>query len=370
VLRVDDGLVRDDLSCILGGEKRRKNPHLQWGDSPIALRFHLHGTVLVAINVPYYDGPVASYESTARLIVARRDRAGEAIRFVSWIARKERQPRIFVQDGPPRRIAPCSWDDLVLDQNVLSLVRDDFESFFKRKTWFQKNKLPFRRGYLFHGPPGNGKTSVIRAMMSSRSLSAHTLRFFDPHKDDSDLDRLFEDAVKDCPAMILLEDIDRAFPRVGDSKSNLSLQQLLNCLDGIGTGPGVVVVGTANDPTLLDSAILRRPGRFDRVVYFANPDKELRFKYLLRFNAKVDAKALQLAVIESEGFSFAQLRESAILAAHSALRRKEDVTADDFLRGVRALRKSNVEASEGSRAAGFGSTRSPGTERHRYPLEP
>ena len=253
---------------------------MEWGDCPIALKFYLHGTVLVAINVPFFDGPASNYASIARLVIARRDCAREAIRLIGWIVRKDRQPRIQIQDGPARQISPCRWDDLVLAQTVVSLVRDDFESFFERKSWFRKNKLPFRRGYLFHGPPGNGKTSVIRAMMSSKGLTAHTLRFFDLHKDDSDLDRLFEEAMKDRPSMILLEDIDRAFPKSGESKSNISLQQLLNCLDGVGTGNGVVVVASANDARLLDPAILRRPGRFDRRGSFPKPKRRVAIEVL------------------------------------------------------------------------------------------
>jgi ATP-dependent 26S proteasome regulatory subunit len=48
----------------------------------------------------------------------------------------------------------------------------------------------------------------------------------------------------------------------------VSFQTLLNCLDGVGTQEAVIVVATANDPTCLDPAILKRPGRFDRVVQF------------------------------------------------------------------------------------------------------
>lgn len=360
-----DHSVRNDWSDILGGATRRKGPHLEWRGCPIALRFHLAGIVMVAINIPYYDGPATTHESTARVVVARRDCAPQAIGLVQQIVRRDHQPRIVIQDGPAQRIIPCSWDDLVLDPSVLSLVRDDFESFFERKRWFRKNKVAFRRGYLLYGPPGTGKTSVVRAMMSSKGLTAYTLRFFDPRKDDSDLDRLFEDAQYDCPAIILLEDIDRAFPKTGESKSNISLQQLLNCLDGIATGDGIVVVATANDPTLLDPAILKRPGRFDRVAFFGNPSNELRLQYLLKFNSAIGAEALQQPVVESEGFSFAQMREIEILAAQYAYERNGDVNAYDLLRGIRTLRQANLLASHGSTSAGFVPTRTTRVDRPR-----
>ena len=100
--------------------------------------------------------------------------------------------------------------------------------------------------------------------------------------------------MNDAPAMILLEDIDRTFPRTGESQGKVSLQQLLNCLDGVATGEGIVTVATANEPTILDPAILRRPGRFDRVVHFPNPSAVLRREYFCRMQEQFLAADLDL----------------------------------------------------------------------------
>jgi mitochondrial chaperone BCS1 len=94
----------------------------------------------------------------------------------------------------------CAWDELVLDQRVISLLRDDFESFFERQSWFGENRLAFRRGYLLHGPPGNGKSTAIRAMMTSRGLTAHTLRLFDSRTDDASPDALLTRLSRSGPA--------------------------------------------------------------------------------------------------------------------------------------------------------------------------
>jgi ATP-dependent 26S proteasome regulatory subunit len=81
----------------------------------------------------------------------------------------------------------------------------------------------------------------------------------------------------------------------------------------------VIVVATANDPTCLDPAILKRPGRFDRVVQFRNPDAGLRREYYRRFTPTLDGEQFETAVEKTEGFSFAQLRETYILGAQSAV---------------------------------------------------
>jgi ATP-dependent 26S proteasome regulatory subunit len=233
-------------------------------------------------------------------------------------------------NGNTRTIAHCSWDDLVLDPTAASLLRDDFEAFWDRESWFREKRIPYRRGYLLHGPPGNGKSTAVRAMMCSRGLSAFTMRLFDERTSDGDLDELFDAAQKERPAMILFEDLDRAFPRTGESPTNVRLQY-----------------------SLLDPAILRRPGRFDRVVNFPNPSATLRDAYFRHMNSDFDGDALSEPISESEGFSFAQLREAYVLAAQVAFQREDEIRADDLLSGIRTLRQSVMLGSSRSNEAGF-----------------
>jgi transitional endoplasmic reticulum ATPase len=124
----------------------------------------------------------------------------------------------------------------------------------------------------------------------------------------ADVVRLFEKASENTPALIILEDLDRAFPTEGKrtQERTVSFQTLLNCLDGVGTQDGVIVVATANDPTCLDAAILKRPGRFDRVVQFRNPDRDLRREYYQRLSPVLTGDQFDIAIEQTEGFSFAQ----------------------------------------------------------------
>ena len=308
---------------------------------------------MIALRVAYHYGSGNDYETIAHLIVARRENANDTVRLLEDLDRPDKTPRLHVVGGSARPVISCKWDDIVLDHKVRSLLKDDFESFFERQAWFHENNLPFRRGYLLHGPPGNGKSTAVRAMLSSKALTAYPMRFFDADSGDSDLDHLFELAVENRPSMVLLEDLDRAFPKTGETKSKISLQQLLNNLDGVNSGEGIVVVATANEPEILDKAILRRPGRFDRVVHFPNPYVALRQQYLQQLNPKLPSRHLKLCVEQSDGLSFAQLREVHIIAGQRAFERKGEIGEGDLLLAVRALRQSNLTASRNGTAAGF-----------------
>jgi hypothetical protein len=344
---------RIDLFAATEGSQTGGHLNLEWQDCPVAMRLHRIAAPVIALNVYYHSGPDSDRESVANLLVTRRECAEQVVRLVEEIDRRDSQPRLHVLGGRARRIVSCAWDELVLDQRVISLLRDDFESFFERQTWFRENRLPFRRGYLLHGPPGNGKSTAIRAMMTSRGLTAHTLRLFDSNTEDASLDALFNQALKERPSMIVLEDLDRAFPKTGETKSRVSLQQLLNCLDGVGTGEGIIVVATANEPTILDAAILRRPGRFDRVIHFADPDFGLRQAYFRRMHPTFETISMEEVATESERFSFAQLREAYITAGQRAFERKDEIREEDLLWGIRSLRQSMLAEPNRSNPTGF-----------------
>lgn len=344
----------DLYAALMGGGRARTNPsRIEWQDCPVVLSIFTVPSPVVALNIYFHAGPHSTSENETNVLIARRDAVEPVICLLETLDSRETAPKLIVYGGQPQRIIRCEWDDLVLDPSVRSLLKSDFESFWEREKWFHDRRLPFRRGYLLHGPPGNGKSTAIRAMMSSRGLSAFTIRLFGPQTCDAALEGLFDDALTERPAMVLFEDLDRAFPRTGESRCGVSLQGLLNCLDGVATGEGLVVVATANDPAALDPAILRRPGRFDRVVRFPNPDPQLRERYFLHMKLHIEANHLAEAVADSGGFSFAQLREATILAAQFAFERKDDVRPADLLRGIRVLRETTNRGSARTNAAGF-----------------
>jgi ATP-dependent 26S proteasome regulatory subunit len=166
--------------------------------------------------------------------------------------------------------------------------------------------------------------------------------------DDSAVASMFESARNSAPALVILEDLDRIFPRDGSRKEEVkvSLSGLLNSLDGVAVQEGLIVAATANDPERLDPAILNRPGRFDRVIEFRNPSAEIRTGYFQKISG-LDASAAAKIVESTDGFSFAQLRETYILAGQFAFEEEREIETCDLLRAAAAMRSQSCKARGG-----------------------
>lgn len=139
------------------------------------------------------------------------------------------------------------------------------------------------------------------------------------------------------------------------------MARLLNCLDGITTAEGVIVIATANDPSKLDPAILSRPGRFDRVVELKRPSAELRNTYIQKhLSGDCDTMLVERMVQKSAGFSFAQLREVYILAGQLAYDRSGVVTETEMLESIEQLSSASTRSKTNGvykKEVGFGSDR-------------
>jgi hypothetical protein len=315
----------------------------EWEDAPAALYFAGMSGPAVAIRVNFQDG-LKGHSDWREIVLLRKADVPALLRIMEEAYTGRRQMTVI--GGKDVDIQPLAWDDLVLDEAVMRLVKNDFLLFLTREQWYKQHRLPFRRGYLLHGPPGNGKSSVIRAMLSTPGVSGFT---FDPSYasyEDNFLTMMFAQAAQATPAVVVLEDLDRCYPSDGksDPESKFPLQQLLNHLDGVGSQDGIIVVATANHPAVLDPAILRRPGRFDRVVGFANPTRELRERYLRQMHPALASEDLAACAGATDGFSFAQLREVYILAGQLALEEDAPIDADRLNRAAYTLIETMAEA--------------------------
>ena len=213
-------------------------------------------------------------------------------------------------DSKPRR----SLDSVVLDEGVARLLHDDIHEFFGRRSWYAQLGIPWRRGYLLHGPPGTGKTSVAYALAGELRLKLCALSLTNPKLNDN----VLADLLQRTPprSLILLEDIDAFFKARDkqDARIEVSFSGLLNALDGVGAQEGRIVVLTTNHRDLLDPALIR-PGRVDLEIELGNASAQQLQGLLLRFYPDAQAQAALLAADYPHGaLSPAQIQKTLITA--------------------------------------------------------
>lgn len=165
------------------------------------------------------------------------------------------------------RVPRRSLDSVIVADGIDAMLSADARRFLGRQAWYAERGVPWRRGYLFHGPPGTGKTSLIRALASELDLDLAILDLSMSELDDGGLRALLASLPK--RAALVLEDIDTVAPgrdpKADRKPGKLSLGGLLNALDGLGAAEGRLLFMTSNHPERLDPALIR-PGRVDLSV--------------------------------------------------------------------------------------------------------
>ncbi|MEI8194295.1 MAG: AAA family ATPase [Phycisphaerae bacterium] len=248
-----------------------------------------------------------------------------------------------------------TWDHLILDPVVKTRVEEEVVGFFNEPTHnlFKELGLAHRRGVLLWGPPGNGKTSVIRV---AAALNPSVAAFFlqpGPKFDDDDLKDLIERWRDEAPAMLVIEDLDWLLTRI-------RVSTFLNMLDGIDqryTG-GLLLIATTNHPERLDPAINNRPGRFDAVIEVRWPTDEMRLAYFEKFAPGLSQPTLRELVSHTSGQSFAHLREVILRSGYNSLRQgRSQREESDYLEAAWSVRAGTSIASGGfsvTSGEGFG----------------
>ncbi|KAG8904782.1 hypothetical protein FRB99_001214 [Tulasnella sp. 403] len=180
--------------------------------------------------------------------------------------------------GPPR--TKRDLESVILDNGVAERIQKDLKAFMGRSQWYAERGLPYRRGYLLHGPPGSGKSSFIQALAGSLNYDLAILNLSQRGMMDDKLDYLLLNAPG--RSFILLEDIDAAFnKRVQTSadgyQSGVTFSGLLNALDGVASAEERILFMTTNHLERLDPALIR-PGRIDvlELIDDASPSQAKR----------------------------------------------------------------------------------------------
>ncbi|CAE6517540.1 unnamed protein product [Rhizoctonia solani] len=169
---------------------------------------------------------------------------------------------------------------IVLDPMIKDRILEDAKDFMASENWYSERGIPFRRGYLLHGAPGSGKTSLIHALAGELKLDVYVISLSRRGFDDARLHEI----ISDLPprAIALIEDIDASFTTAvgvrgssagaaasssGDDGGGVTLAGLLAAIDGVAAQEGRLLFATTNHIEVLDPA-LTRPGRMDVHVEF------------------------------------------------------------------------------------------------------
>jgi SpoVK/Ycf46/Vps4 family AAA+-type ATPase len=234
-------------------------------------------------------------------------------------------------------------------------IRHNVESFLKAKRQYSRLKIPYRRGLLFAGPPGCGKTLTAKVIAACTKATVYLLPLR-ADLDDDTLSRVFGVAAEDAPSILILEDLDR-LPSTGKA----SVSFLLNLLDGINSPQGVMVIATTNAPEKLDQALLNRPSRFDRVWHFGLPGFDERVRLMRKAGlGRFGEQAIQTAAHQSTGFSMSYVQEIVVSAFLRAINEGRPERDSDLLESASILKtqlRSNFKACGTLRPAniaGFG----------------
>lgn len=215
-----------------------------------------------------------------------------------------------------------SFCDIALDDDAESAAKE-IDFWFNSRDWHMERGIPWRRGYLLHGEPGNGKTSFVRAMgvkydMPVMAFQLATMR-------DEELIRSWNAMLTCTPVIALFEDLDAVFNGRVTISGEVTFDCLLNVIDGVSRSDGVLVFITTNNISKIDRALgqvemgsATRPGRIDRVIEMRGPDRDGRMKIARRILAD-RPDVWDETVDDGEGDTGAQFESRCITKAREIL---------------------------------------------------
>ncbi len=283
--------------------------------------------------------PSAAAFATLRRAVlqARREANRKTWQVIGEYNAETRPPRVRPDDAQAALVQPPA---------LLERVRREILGFFEPDVakMYRDIGVPYRRGVLLYGPPGNGKTSLIRWIGASLpAVSALSLRAWQGF-DSDDLLNVINQWTAQAPALLVLEDLDWLLQQV-------NVSTFLNQLDGLSTesaAGGLLLIATTNHPQKLDAAVNNRPGRFDAMIELPPPDASLRERFLRGKLPALADVSIAKAVAISDGLSFAHLQEVLRLSGLRALHAgRTERTAEDVLMAVNDIKDAHEAATRG-----------------------
>lgn len=249
---------------------------------------------------------------------------------------------------------PVRWSDVVGLQKVKETLLEAIEVPLLHEDLIAQFKIRPSKGLLLFGPPGCGKTMIVKAAAGELKATFLTLSGADLMKKGYTgavriIKESFNRAREQAPALIFIDEIEALAPEREIYGGNV-VSQILTEMDGMRELKGVMLVGATNRPQMLDSAMLR-PGRFDKIIYIPPPDLPARAE-IFRQNLGDTGKSLDFAELAraSEGFSGADIASICQEAKMSVVRekikgREKSLSSGDILQVIRSRKPSVTRSS-------------------------
>lgn len=250
--------------------------------------------------------------------------------------------------GEPRR--KRSIESVILDKGIKERILADVQDFLDSSKWYYDRGIPYRRGYLLHGPPGSGKSSFIQALAGHLDYNIAILNLSERGLTDDRLNHLLTIIPK--RTIVLLEDADAAYSNRrtqtdadGYRGANVTFSGLLNALDGVASAEERVLFLTTNHISRLDSALIR-PGRIDMTVRIGEATRWQASGLWDRFYGELDTdgifKELFLGKLQTLGLISAAESDDNIENVGRFLHRQVSAAA---LQGLFLYNKGDMEGA-------------------------
>ncbi|KAI9034643.1 P-loop containing nucleoside triphosphate hydrolase protein [Hyaloraphidium curvatum] len=227
------------------------------------------------------------------------------------------------------------YDDIGGVRKQLAQIREQVELPLRHPQLFKAIGVKPPRGILLYGPPGTGKTLIARAVANETGaffflINGPEIMSKMAGESESNLRKAFEEAEKNSPAIIFIDEIDAIAPKREKTNGEVErrvVSQLLTLMDGLKARSNVVVMAATNRPNSIDPA-LRRFGRFDREIDIGIPDPTGRLE-ILRIHTKnmklADDVDLEQIASETHGYVGSDVASLCSEAAMQQIREKMDM---------------------------------------------
>ncbi|MGD9720954.1 MAG: AAA family ATPase [Pirellulales bacterium] len=254
------------------------------------------------------------------------------------------------------KLPPVQREDVVLPESTLKLLERNVVQFVAQRNMLVELGQSGRKGLLFFGPPGNGKTHTIHYLINE--LAGHTTILISSEQ-MGDLGEYMSLARLLQPSIVIIEDVDliaRDRHDLGSACQESLLNKLLNEMDGLKGDAEILFVLTTNRPEALEAALASRPGRVDQAIEFPAPDETGRRKLVRLYSRAVEIpEAVVSGIVErTEGASAAFIKElmRRALQCHLAHSTTRTIEFEDVENALEELLASSAWLNR--RAIGFG----------------